>query len=200
MFKKIASALTLGLTALSLCSFGFSGGLGKVGVIDLQACHEESALAKAEGQKLEDLKSKLRGGLEEKEKQFKMMKDKYDDQAFRDSLSDDAKMDYEKNMGNALKDLEQYHSQLVRSLNQSGYEVAMSVLSSVEAAAGKIAKSKELDMVIRKELCLFYSPDLDVTKEVIAEMDNDFSSVGNNEADKTAKPVADSTKKPAQAR
>ncbi|SCA58447.1 hypothetical protein AB751O23_AC_00050 [Chlamydiales bacterium SCGC AB-751-O23] len=193
MYKKIISSLFVLFMGLSLASFAFGGAAGKVGVIDLQACHEESALAKAEGKKLEDLKGKLKGGLEGKEKSFKEMKEKYDDQTFRDGLSDTARQEYEQTMNSTLKELEEYHNQLIRMLNQSGYEVAMNVLGSVEGAADKIAKEKQLDMVIRKELCLYYTPELDITKEIISEMDKSYGGELGQTESSTQTPAATAT-------
>lgn len=176
MLRKTLLALALSTCALLTSSFGFGDNGSKFAIIDLQVCHEESLLAKEESKKLESLKAQLKQGLEEKEKEFKDMKQRFDDESFRESLSDDARKDFEGKMTQTLRDLDQYHNQLVRTLNQSGYEVAMSVLGSVESAAAKVAKAKGIDLVVRKELCLFYSPDFDVTKEVVATMDEEYNS------------------------
>ncbi len=37
-----------------------------------------------------------------------------------------------------------------------------------------MAKDKKLDYVINKEACFYYRPDLDMTTQVIAEMDKNF--------------------------
>lgn len=52
--------------------------------------------------------------------------------------------------------------------------IIQSLSTSISTASEKVAKDKKLAAVLNKDASFYYSPSLDVTKSVIAEMDKTF--------------------------
>ena len=46
--------------------------------------------------------------------------------------------------------------------------------SQIARASEKVAKDKKIDYVINKEACFYFRPELELTQQVIAEMDKNF--------------------------
>jgi len=64
-----------------------------------------------------------------------------------------------------------------------------------EHVAEKIATEKKLTLILNKEVAFFYAPSLDVTSEVITQMDQNFEETqSKNEAPKEEAKPKEATK------
>ena len=59
-------------------------------------------------------------------------------------------------------------------LNQANSRLVQKLQTEVSQAAEKVAKSKNLNMIVNKETCFYYLPALDITQDVVKEMDKGF--------------------------
>jgi hypothetical protein len=75
-------------------------------------------------------------------------------------------------------------------LNQANMRIVQILSNNINSASEKIAKDKKLSMVINKDACFFYTPGLDVTNLVIAEMDKNYEQEAKKAAASTAQPPA----------
>jgi hypothetical protein len=82
-------------------------------------------------------------------------------------------------------------------MNQANMRVIQNLNGAISQAAEKVAKDKKLGMVVNKEACFFYQPGLDITADVIAEMDKGFATQENaaKVADASAEKKADAKAK-----
>ena len=59
-------------------------------------------------------------------------------------------------------------------LNQTNYQIVQQLSDSVSKAAKKIAQDKGLDLALNEEVCFYHLPALDISNEVVLEMDARF--------------------------
>ena len=176
------------LTASGLATSAFAAD-SNLGIVNFNTCISDSKMGKQEQASFEGLKKQMSTLLEDTEKQLQELANKFNDQDYLDGLSPEAEKEL-KNKYEALnQDLQRYQNQYYQVLNQTNMRILQSISSSIGEASEKVAKNKKLTMVVNKEACFFYAPVLDVTTDVIAEMDKVFTS--QESAAKTADAKAD---------
>ncbi len=74
------------------------------------------------------------------------------------------------------EDLQRYQNQYYQVLNQANMRIVQVLSTSISQAAEKVAKDKKLGMVVNKEACFFFAPTLEVTADVITEMDKNYAA------------------------
>ena len=65
---------------------------------------------------------------------------------------------------------------------QTQMRMQQMLTSQINSASEKVAKEKKLSMVLNKEICPFAAPSLDVTSQVVAEMDKHFDDAAKEHA------------------
>lgn len=162
----------LSLLASSVMSTGaFALDAGAVGVVNFGNCVTDSKIGKQEQASFEALKKQLSSLLEDTEKQLSEISTKLNDQEFMDGLSPEGEEELKNKFQNLNEELNRYQSQYYQVLNQANMRIIQMISSNISAAAERVAKEKKLTMVINKEACFFYSPQLEVTAQVVGEMD-----------------------------
>lgn len=143
----------------------------QVAVVDNKACFESSKQGKEEISQLEAMNNQLASIMESKDAELKEMVKKWNDNEYRDSLSKEAEKELQERILVLKQEFAQYQSQFFQTLQQSKFELEQKVLSVVAKASEQVAKEKNIDVVFIKDVCFFYGPSLDITKEVLTKMD-----------------------------
>ncbi len=167
------------ISSLLLTSFLASGTLVAAdnptfGIVNFATCISDSKLGKQEQASFESLRTQTTALLEQTEKQMNEIATKLNDPEFVDGLSPEAEEELKVKFRTLNDDLGRYQNQYYQVLNQANMRLVQILSSGITAASEKVAKDKKLTMVINKEACFFYSPQLDVTPLVINQMNQTF--------------------------
>jgi len=191
-YKWILTLLTtLGLTA---GSFAAPDTKPQVGVVNLMNCMNDSKYGKQEQSSLEALKKQLASLLEDTEKQLNEIGAKFNDSEYMDGLSPEAEEEMKNKFRALNEEMNRYQNQYYQVLNQAQMKVFQSVYSKIQNASEKVAKDKRLTMVINKEACFFHNPVLDVTNNVVTEMDKEFDLEAAKKPEAVAQAAPSDTK------
>jgi outer membrane protein len=173
-----------------------------IGVVNFQSCISDSKYGQNEQKQLEDIKSQWSSLITDTEKELKDLSKKMQDQEYMDGLSPEAERELKIKFSTLNEDMSKYQNQLYQVLNQANYFSMQKMLSNISKASEIIAKQEKLSFVMNKDAVFYVKPDLDLTKQVIAEMDKDYAieqknNAKNEEAKKqeTKKEVAKEEKK-----
>ena len=178
------------LLSLLLSSAAFSAEAQNLGVVNFGTCVSDSKLGQQEQASFETLKKQMTMTMEETEKQLTDLTAKFNDPDYLDGLSPEAEEDLKTKFRTLNEDLNRYQNQYYQVMNQANMRIVQTLSTSINNASEKVAKEKKFNMVLNKDACFYYVPSLDVTTQVIAQMDKDFKPEG-----KKTPPTAEPTKK-----
>src|ERR1700722_2076045 len=153
-----------------------------VGVVNFASCITDSKLGKQEQASFEALKKQLSTLLEDTDKQLVEINNKLGDQEFMDGLSPEGEDELKNKFRMLSEELNRYQAQYYQVLNQANMRIVQFLQGNIATAAEKVAKEKRLTMVVNKEACFFYSPQLEVTSLVVNEMDKVFEQESKKHA------------------
>lgn len=146
----------------------------RIGVVNFTTCVAESKIGQEEQANFENMKKQLSSHLEQSEKELSTMANKLSDPDYMDGLSPEAENELKEKIQRLNEELVRYQNQYYQVLNQANMKVVQGLSSKVNAAAELVAKEKKLDLVLHKDVCFFYSSDLDITSAVISKMDKAY--------------------------
>ena len=176
------------LCGISILSSGFAAETSNsVGIVNFKECLDQSSLGKKEQKYLEDLRTKMSSTFNDKEKALSDLYSNLSDQEYMEGLSPSAKKELQDKFQALSEDMNQLQYENSQIATQSQFKVLQTMDDSVKSAAQKVATSKSLSLVVNKDTCFFYSPELDITQAVIAEMNLSYDSADSSsteEADK----------------
>ncbi len=178
--------------AAALSAQGFAAET-QVGIVNFGSCMTDSKLGKQEQANFENLKKQMGTLLEDTEKQLQEIAAKFNDQEYLDGLSPDAEKEMKAKFQALNEDMQRYQNQYYQVMNQANMRVIQIMSNAITEASEKVAKSKKLGMVVNKEACFFYASGLEVTPDVIAEMDKNFESSESKKASADKKAIADTS-------
>lgn len=169
------------IAALSFCTAGFSAAEPKssVGVVNFSSCVSDSKLGKQEQASFESLKGQMTSLIEDTEKQINELATKFNDSEYMDGLSPEAEEEMKTKFRALNEEINRYQNQYYQVLQQANMKMIQTIGAGIQAASEKVAKDKKLNMVMSKEACFFAAPTLDVTNNVIAEMDVAFAQTNS---------------------
>jgi outer membrane protein len=175
------------VAAAAISAQGFASDT-QVGIVNFASCMSDSKLGKQEQTNFENLKKQMGTLLEDTEKQLQEIATKFNDQEYLDGLSPEAEKELKTKFQTLNEDLQRYQNQYYQVMNQANMRVIQVMSNSISEASEKVAKTKKLGMVVNKEACFFYSTGLEVTQDVIGEMDKIFDTAETKKvaADKKA--------------
>jgi len=169
------------LTCLSLTAGGFAADAqGSVGVVNFVSCVTESKVGKQEQASFESLKKQMLNLLEDTEKQLTDINTKLNDKEYLDGLSPEAEDEMKGKFRHLNEELGRYQNQYYQVLNQANMKLIQVMSTNINNASERVAKEKHLGMIVNKDACFFYAPQLDVTNLVVAEMDKTFAAEQKN--------------------
>ena len=142
---------------------------------------ENSKLGKQEQANFEALKKQMETVLEDKDKQLNEMASKLNDSDYLDSISADAETELKRKARALQGDLQQHQQQFYQALQQANFKVVQQLQEAIQKASKKVAADLKLDGIANEEIFFYANPSLNVSKEVIKEMDSDFANVEQNQ-------------------
>lgn len=154
---------------LSLASTVASSG-AKIATVSFKTCVDESKLGKKEQSRFNEMKKGLEETLSVKEKELSELQAKFKDDVI-DTLSPQAEQELKEKFKKLSQEYSMQQNQYMQMMNQTQYQLVQKFSKRIETAATAIAKSKGIDVVLNEEGCFYYSPSIDISKEVIQAMD-----------------------------
>jgi len=145
-------------------------------VVNFSTCITNSKYGKKEQENFENLRKQLAAMIDDTEKELKDLSAKLEDSEYLDSLSPKAEEELKARFQTLNEDLSRYQGQFYQVMQQANMQLVHKMSSQIARASEKVAKDKKLDYVINKEACFYYRPDLDMTQQVITEMDKNFDT------------------------
>lgn len=176
LFKTFAFSLLCALCYLSTAAAQQNGTKSqtKIGLVNFKNCVEQSKVGKTEQANFEALKKQMESVLAEKEKSLNEMATKFNDADYLDSLSPEAETELKRKFRNMNQEIQQQQQQYLQTLQQTNLKVIQNLTEMVTKASATVAQKEKFDLVFNEEACFYCSPDLDVTKKVIAILDEEF--------------------------
>jgi Outer membrane protein len=153
----------------------------KVGIVNFKECVENSKLGKQEQGNFEALKKQMESVLEEKEKQLNDLATKLNDNDYLDSISADAETELKRKARAIQGDLQQHQQQFYQALQQANFKVVQQLTDAIGKASKKLASNQSFDMILNEEVAFFANAALNVSKDVVKEMDTDFATIEQNQ-------------------
>ena len=158
----------------------------KIRVINFKTCIEGSKLGKQEQTSFEALKKQMEGVLTEKEKTLNEMAEKFEDPDYLDSLSAEAETELKRKFRTLSQELTQVQGQYYEALKQTNFKVVQQLNEMVTKAAGAIAKTDNVDIILNEEGAFYVNPALDISGKVITVMDDMYEKEGATRKSPTA--------------
>ncbi len=144
------------------------------GVVNFTTCITDSKHGKKEQENFESLRKQMSSMIENTETQLKEISSKFEDTEYLDSLSPKAEEELKIKFQTLQEELNRYQNQFYQVLNHANHQMVQKISSSISVASKQVAEKNRLDYVINKEACFYIRPDLDVTTQVISEMDKKY--------------------------
>lgn len=173
MRKFIISAATA-LSLLGISATAAAAETGGIGVVNFATCITDSKAGKKEQENLESMRKYITNLMEDTDKELREMAAQFEDPEYLDSLSPKAEEELKAKFQSRQEDLSRYQNQFYQMMNQAQMQMIQKMSGTIAKAAEKIAGEKQLDYVMNKEACFYIRPDLDLTENVIGEMDKTF--------------------------
>jgi outer membrane protein len=155
----------------------------KVGLVNFKKIIELSSLGKQEQEMYENMKKQIEKVLTDKEKEFNDLTKKLQDEDFKESQSADALKKMQDNYRQLGQELAQGQSQYYQAMQQANYRILQRVAEVVAKASETVAGTKGLDLVLNDDNAFYHAASLDITQDVISEMDR----ISKEEVEKNAK-------------
>ncbi len=152
------------------------------GIVNFGTCVSDSKLGKQEQSSFEALRKQMTTLLEDTEKQINEINSKFNDPEYLDGLSPEAESELKTKFQTLNEELNRYQNQYYQILNQANQRIYQVMNGQINQASEKVSKEKKLSMVINKEACFSYSPQLDITNLIIAELDKTFEETAKKQA------------------
>ncbi len=166
----LSAATTFGLIAAS----AIAAENPLIGVVNFATCISESKTGKKEQENMESMRKQMSTLIEDTQKEIDEISTKFEDPEYLDSLSPKAEEDLKVRFQALQEELGQYQNQFYQVLNHANYQMIQKMSGNIAKAAEKVASERHLDYIMNKEACFYIRSDLDVTTQVIGEMDKSF--------------------------
>lgn len=160
-----------------------------IGLVNFKTCVETSKLGKQEQATFDAMKKQMESILGEKEKVLNEMATKFNDPDYLDSLAPEAETELKRKFRALSQEIQQQQQQYYQTLNQANVKILQKISETISKATGEVANEKKLDIVFNEESCFYYSPDLDVSTNVVQKMDIAYDKEAKEKpAEKTPTP------------
>jgi len=143
----------------------------RIGLVNFKEVIESSKIGKQEQEMYENMKKQIESILTEKQDEFTKIAKKLEDEDFRDSQKPEAIKKLEDQYRQLGQELAQGQNQYYQALQQANFKILQRIAEVVAKASEEVASTKNLDLILNDDNAFFNSKNLDVTKEVIAQMD-----------------------------
>jgi outer membrane protein len=165
---KLTKIVAGSLAALFLCAAApqlEAAAASKIGTVNFRTCVETSKYGAQE---------QMESVLEEKEKALTELSNKFNDPDYLDSLTNEAEAELKHKFRTLNGELQQHQQQYMQILQQTNYKIIQGISEKVNKAAETVAKQQGLDLIVNDEGTFFHAASLDVSKDIVKEMDKMF--------------------------
>jgi outer membrane protein len=183
------------VTAFILAGLQLCAAEQKVGIVNMENVFMETKLGKQEQASLETMRKQFATLLEDTEKQLRDLHEKLSDKDTLDGLSPEAEAEMKNKFAQLNEEMNRYQQQYSQFLQQGQHRIVQAVFGGITQASEKLAAAKGYTMILNKQMCFYSAPTLDVTTDMIKEMDKNFEE----EAKKTAAAAPAATPAPVAA-
>jgi outer membrane protein len=174
------------LAALTCASFQLCAAEQKVGIVNFDSCIVDSKLGKQEQNAFETMRKQFVSLVEDTDKQLREISDKLQDKDYLDGLSKEAEEQMKTKGAQLSEELNRYQQQYYQFMHQGQNKIMQTVVGGINHAAEQIAAAKGYTLIINKNACFFSKPELDVTAELVREMDKSYEIEEKKQAAVTA--------------
>lgn len=192
--KKMFATLAL-TSAMALAPLAAADAPSKVGIVNFGTCLTDSKVGKHEQGEFEKMRKQMASLVEDTEKQLREISDKFNDKDFLDGLSPEAEDEMKNKFRNLSEELNRYQQQYYQVMQQANMRLFQVMSGHINDASEKVAAGKHLNMIMNKEMCFFHQPALDVTADVIKEMDKAFETDAKKQTAAAPVPAKEEVKK-----
>jgi len=140
-------------------------------VVNADKCLDVSKVGKQENEFLKELQGKFEKGLLEKEKAVKDISVKINDD-YLESLSEEAEKELRQEFEKANLSFAEARQQAFQMFQQAKQQIMDKLFRWVSKASETVAKNIGVKVVFQSENVLYVDESLDITKQVIEELDD----------------------------
>ncbi len=162
------------VTAFILAGLQLCAAEQKVGIVNMENIFMETKLGKQEQASFETMRKQFATLLEDTEKQLRDINDKLQDKDTLDGLSPEAEAEMKNKFAQLSEEMNRYNQQYYQFMQQGQHKIMQSVFGGITQASEKLAAAKGYTMILNKQACFYSAPTLDVTAEMVKEMDKSF--------------------------
>jgi outer membrane protein len=149
----------------------------EIGIVNFTSCITDSKLGKKEQESLESIKNQMTSLIKDIEEQLTDIAGKFNDPDYLDGLSPEGEQELKAKYQTLREEHERYQGQFYQVMQQANMKLVQTVSSYVNSATDKLAKAKNLSLVVNKDACFSFRESFDITNEVISEMDKVFDEM-----------------------
>lgn len=176
------------VTAFILAGLQLCAAEQKVGIVNMENVFMETKLGKQEQASFEAMRKQFATLLEDTEKQLRDLNEKLSDKDTLDGLSPEAEAEMKNKFAQLGEEMNRYQQQYYQFMQQGQHKIIQAVHGGITQASEKLAAAKGYSMILNKQACFYSAPTLDVTNDMIKEMDKNFEDEAKKQA--AAAPVA----------
>jgi len=159
---------------LVLCAFNAKAQECKVGFVNVKLSVEKSKYGQQEKEAFETLKKQLGANLEKTDKELGDLSKKLEDKDFLEGISSGAQEELKQKFQKLSQEFVRYQNQYYQLLQQANYKMLQNLNDIICKASEKVRESMKLDFVLNDDSAFAFAPSLDVTDDVVRDMDIRF--------------------------
>lgn len=179
------------LTAFILAGLQLCAAEQKVGVVNFENVFMETKLGKQEQASFETMRKQFASLLEDTDKQLRELNEKLSDKDTLDGLSPEAEAEMKNKFAQLNEEMNRYNQQYYQFMQQGQHKILQTVFGGISQASEKLAAAKGYSMILNKQSCFYNAPSLDITAEMVKEMDKNFDEEAKKSADAASVPQVD---------
>jgi len=185
MMKKRYLVTAFILAGLQLCAAE-----QKVGIVNMENVFMETKLGKQEQASFETMRKQFATLLEDTEKQLRDLHEQLSDKDTLDGLSPEAEAEMKNKFAQLNEEMNRYQQQYSQFMQQGQHKIIQAVFGGITQASEKLAAAKGYTMILNKQACFYSAPALDVTTDMIKEMDKNFEEEAKKQTATAPAPTA----------
>lgn len=142
-----------------------------IGIVSFANCIQESKYGKREQSTLKALQNQITSLVKDTEQQLQEIASKLNDPEYIDTLSPEGEQELKIKFQNHQEDLMRYQQQYSEFINQANYKVMQTMFFHVKNAAKVVSEKLNLDYVLDENSVICNNAGIEVTNQVIQELD-----------------------------
>ena len=150
-------------------------GAPKLAVVNFGYCLENSKLGREEKSQFDGLKKQIEQTLQAKEKELNELAPKFNDE-YIDTLTPEAEAELKQKFKALSQGFSQQRDEYYQMLQQAHMGVVQLMHDAISQAAKQVSQDRGITCTLNEEACFFYSSGLDLSKDVVLQLDKMFDA------------------------